>query len=66
MADESSRRGAGFAVAEESGLDPEPFFQAVEGGTLDLPCPRIKGKAAKEHGDKDLSATHLLSLPEQD
>lgn len=98
------------ALAEGVGLDPDLFFQAIEGGTLDLPYLRIKGKAiterdftpafrlalaakdadlvqrvaaehgldlplidamarrfaeaAKEHGDKDFSATYLLSAPQ--
>jgi 3-hydroxyisobutyrate dehydrogenase len=97
------------ALAEGFGLDPGLFFQAIEGGTLDLPYLRMKGKAmmerefspafrlalaakdaalvrqaaedhdmdlplvdaiarrlaqgAKEHGDKDFSATYLTSAP---
>jgi 3-hydroxyisobutyrate dehydrogenase len=97
------------ALAEGLDLDPGLFFKAVEGGTLDLPYLRIKGKAiterdftpafrlalaakdaglvrcaaaerdldlplieaialrfaeaAKEHGDKDFSATYLMSTP---
>ena len=100
-----------IALAEGAGLDPGLFFQAVEGGTLDLPYLRIKGKAiterdftpdfrlalaakdadlvhrlaaergldlplldaiarrfaegAKEHGDKDFSATYLTSAPQR-
>jgi 3-hydroxyisobutyrate dehydrogenase len=96
-----------LALAEGFGLDPGLFFQAIEGGTLDLPYLRMKGKAmierefspafrlalaakdaalvrqaaedhdmdlplvdaiarrlaqgAKEHGDKDFSATYLTS-----
>jgi len=95
------------ALAEGFGLDPGLFFQAIEGGTLDLPYLRMKGTAmmrrefspafrltlaakdaalvrqaaedhdmdlplidaiarrlaqgAKEHGDKDFSATYLTS-----
>jgi 3-hydroxyisobutyrate dehydrogenase len=98
-----------IALAEGLGLDPGLFFQAIEGGTLDLPYLRMKGKAmmqrdftpafqlklaakdaalvrqaaedhgmelplvetiaqrlaqgAKEHGDKDFSATYLTSTP---
>jgi len=98
-----------IALAEGLGLDPDLFFQAVEGGTLDLPYLRTKGKAmaerdftpafrltlaakdanlvrvaaesrgldlpvleaiaqrlaesAKEHGEKDFSATYLTSTP---
>jgi 3-hydroxyisobutyrate dehydrogenase len=99
------------AMAEGFDLDPHLFFQAIEGGTLDLPYLRMKGKAmmerdfppafrlelaakdgrlvrdaarehnmdlplveaiaqrltegAKEHGDKDFSATFLTSEPRQ-
>ena len=101
-----------IALAEGLGLDPALFFSAVDGGTLDLPYLRTKGKAmttreftpafrlalaakdaglarraaeernldlpliealarryaeaAKEHGDKDFSATYLLSTPNRD
>ncbi|HEY6496785.1 MAG TPA: NAD(P)-dependent oxidoreductase [Trebonia sp.] len=98
-----------IALSEGLGLDPALFFASVEGGPLDLPYLRLKGKAmtegdftpafrlalaardadlvrqaaaeheldlplldaiarrfaeaAKEHGDKDLSATYLISTP---
>jgi len=98
-----------IALAEGLDLDPHLFLKAVEGGTLDLPYLRIKGKAiterdftpafrlalaakdaelvrraaedhgldlplveaiarrfaegAREHGDKDFSATYLMSTP---
>jgi len=98
-----------IALAEGLDVDPDLFFQAIAGGTLDLPYLRMKGKAmtegdfapafrlalaakdaglvrraaeehdldlplteaiarrfgeaAKEHGDKDLGATYLLSTP---
>ena len=101
-----------IALAEGLDVDPGLFFQAIDGGPLDLPYLRIKGKAmtgrdftpdfrlalaakdaglarrsaeerdldlpliealarrfaeaAKEHGDKDLSATYLLSTPNRD
>ena len=101
-----------IALAEALGLDPALFFSAVDGGPLDLPYLRMKGKAmttreftpafrlalaakdaglarraaeerdldlpliealarryaeaAKEHGDKDFSATYLLSTPNPD
>jgi 3-hydroxyisobutyrate dehydrogenase len=101
-----------IALAEAFGLDPALLFRAVDGGTLDLPYLRMKGKAmternftpafrlalaakdaglarraaeerdldlplisalarryaeaAEEHGDKDFSATYLLSTPERD
>lgn len=98
-----------IALAEGLGLDPGLLFKALDGGTLDLPYLRIKGKAmlerdftpafrltlaakdagliraateargldlpvfdaiaqrlgdsAKEHGEKDFSATYLTSTP---
>lgn len=98
-----------IALAEGFGLDPQLFFEAVSGGSLDLPYLQIKGKAimsrdftpafqlklaakdaalvaeaaerhhvdapltrvlrdrlaegAREHGDKDMSATYLTSAP---
>jgi 3-hydroxyisobutyrate dehydrogenase len=98
-----------IALAEGLDLDPDLFFKAIEGGSLDLPYLRMKGQAmtrrdftpafrlalaakdaglvrraaedreldlplveaiarrlaeaAKEHGDKDFSATYLMSTP---
>jgi 3-hydroxyisobutyrate dehydrogenase len=37
-----------IAFAEGLGLDPSLIFEAVEGGTLDLPYLRIKGPAIME------------------
>jgi 3-hydroxyisobutyrate dehydrogenase len=100
-----------IALAEGLGLDPSLFFEAIEGGGLDLPYLRMKaqqiaerdftpsfrltlaakdaglvsesalqhgldlplfdliarrmGEGAKEHGDKDFSATYLTSAPER-
>ncbi len=100
-----------IALADGLGVDPALFFQAVEGGPLDLPYLRIKGQAmvkrdftpsfrlklaakdaalvtdaawqhgldlplmdllarrlgegAGEHGDDDISATYLTSVPER-
>lgn len=39
-----------IALAEGFGLDPGLFFAAIEGGPLDLPYLRIKGKAMAERG----------------
>jgi 3-hydroxyisobutyrate dehydrogenase len=98
-----------IALAEGLDLEPDLFFKAIEGGSLDLPYLRMKGQAmtgrdftpafrlalaakdaslvrraaeehdldlplieaiarrfaeaAKEHGDKDFSATYLVSTP---
>jgi 3-hydroxyisobutyrate dehydrogenase len=100
-----------IALAEGLDLDPDLFFKAIEGGSLDLPYLRMKGQAmtrrdftpafrlalaakdaglvrraaedrdldlplveaiarrfaeaAKEHGDKDFSATYLMSTPKR-
>jgi 3-hydroxyisobutyrate dehydrogenase len=100
-----------IALADGLGLHPGLLFQAIEGGTLDLPYLRMKAKAmterdfspafrlalaakdaglvreaaeehgldlpvldaialrlaegAKEHGDKDFSATYLTSTPKR-
>jgi 3-hydroxyisobutyrate dehydrogenase len=67
------------ALAEGLGLDPALLFEAVRGGTLDLPYLRIKGKAmternfdpsfsltmaAKDAGlVRDAAARHGLDLP---
>lgn len=37
-----------IALAEGLGLDPALFFQAIEGGSLDLPYLRMKGQAMTE------------------
>jgi 3-hydroxyisobutyrate dehydrogenase len=37
-----------FALAEGLGLDPQLFLDAIEGGALDLPYVRMKGKAIME------------------
>jgi 3-hydroxyisobutyrate dehydrogenase len=101
-----------IALAEGLGLDPGLLFEAIEGGALDLPYLRMKGKAiaernfepsfrltlaakdarlveesaqrhgidvplfgtirrrlaegAKNHGDKDMSATYWTSAPSRD
>ncbi|BBL80973.1 3-hydroxyisobutyrate dehydrogenase [Rubrobacter xylanophilus] len=40
--------GETFALAERLGVDPSSFFEAVEGGPLDLPYARVKGKMMAE------------------
>jgi 3-hydroxyisobutyrate dehydrogenase len=34
-----------IALAEGLGVDPQLFFDAIEGGALELPYLRLKGKA---------------------
>jgi len=40
--------GETFALAQKLGVDPSLFFEAVEGGPLDLPYARAKGKMMAE------------------
>jgi len=51
------------ALAEGFGLDPGLFFQAIEGGTLDLPYLRMKGKAMME---REFSPAFRLALAAKD
>ena len=52
-----------IALAEGLDLDPDLFFTAVEGGTLDLPYLRIKGKAMIE---RDFTPSFRLALAAKD
>jgi 3-hydroxyisobutyrate dehydrogenase len=52
-----------IALAEGLGLDPGLFFQAIEGGTLDLPYLRMKGKAMTE---RDFTPAFRLELAAKD
>jgi 3-hydroxyisobutyrate dehydrogenase len=52
-----------IALAEGLGLDPSLFFQAIEGGTLDLPYLRMKGKAMTE---RDFEPAFALKLAAKD
>lgn len=52
-----------IALAEGLGLDPGLFFQAIEGGTLDLPYLRMKGKAMM---DRDFTPAFRLALAAKD
>jgi len=52
-----------IALAEGLGLDPALFFQAIEGGTLDLPYLRMKGKAMTE---RDFSPAFRLKHAAKD
>jgi 3-hydroxyisobutyrate dehydrogenase len=51
------------AMAEGFDLDPHLFFQAIEGGTLDLPYLRMKGKAMME---RDFPPAFRLKLAAKD
>jgi 3-hydroxyisobutyrate dehydrogenase len=52
-----------IALAEGLGLDPGLFFRAIEGGTLDLPYLRMKGKAMTE---RDFTPAFRLKLAAKD
>jgi len=51
------------AMAEGFDLDPRLFFQAIEGGGLDLPYLRMKGKAMM---DRDFPPAFQLKLAAKD
>jgi 3-hydroxyisobutyrate dehydrogenase len=52
-----------FALAEGLGLDPQLLLDAIEGGTLDLPYLRMKGKAIME---RSFEPSFRLSLAAKD
>jgi 3-hydroxyisobutyrate dehydrogenase len=52
-----------LALAEALGVDPSRFFAAIEGGTLDLPYLRIKGRAMI---DRDFTPSFRLALAAKD
>jgi 3-hydroxyisobutyrate dehydrogenase len=52
-----------IALAEGLGLDPSLFFKAIEGGGLDLPYLRMKGRAMIE---RDFTPSFRLTLAAKD
>jgi 3-hydroxyisobutyrate dehydrogenase len=52
-----------IALAEGLGLDPSLFFQAIEGGALDLPYLRMKGQAIAK---RDFTPSFRLTLAAKD
>lgn len=52
-----------IALAEGLGLDPSLLFEAIEGGGLDLPYLRMKGKAILE---RDFEPSFRLTLAAKD
>jgi 3-hydroxyisobutyrate dehydrogenase len=52
-----------IALAEGFGLDPALFFQAIEGGPLDLPYLRMKGQAMTQ---RDFTPSFSLRLAAKD
>ena len=52
-----------IALADALGVDPSLFFQAIEGGSLDLPYLRMKGQAMIKH---DFTPSFRLALAAKD
>ena len=52
-----------IALAEGLGVDPDLFFEAVDGGPLDLPYLRLKGRAIVE---RDFEPSFSLTLAAKD
>ncbi|HEY2656332.1 MAG TPA: NAD(P)-dependent oxidoreductase [Solirubrobacteraceae bacterium] len=52
-----------IALAQGLGVDPALFFEAIEGGTLDLPYLRLKSKAILDH---DFQPMFRLKLAAKD
>lgn len=52
-----------IALAEGAGVDPGLFFEAIEGGTLDLPYLRVKGQAMVT---RDFTPDFRLTLAAKD
>ena len=55
-----------IAVAQALDVDPQRFFDAVQGGPLDLPYARLKGKAMIERRFDDPSFRLALSRKDAD
>jgi 3-hydroxyisobutyrate dehydrogenase len=53
-----------IALARATGVDPQVFFDAIEGGALDLPYAHMKGGAMAEESFDDVS--FALSLARKD
>jgi 3-hydroxyisobutyrate dehydrogenase len=53
-----------LSLAEGLGVDPQTFFDATEGGALDLPYSRLKGPAMMQRDFSDVSFS--LSLARKD
>jgi 3-hydroxyisobutyrate dehydrogenase len=55
-----------IALAQAVGVDPERFFDAVEGGPLDLPYARLKGAAMIERAFEDPAFRLALARKDAD
>jgi 3-hydroxyisobutyrate dehydrogenase len=54
------------SLAEVLGIDPERFFEAIDGGPLDLPYARLKGRAMIERSFDDPAFRLALSRKDAD
>jgi 3-hydroxyisobutyrate dehydrogenase len=55
-----------ISLAEASGVDPQRFFDAIEGGPLDLPYARVKGRMMIERAFGDPQFRLALSRKDAD
>lgn len=55
-----------IALMEGLGVDPETFFDAIEGGALDLPYARMKGPAMIKRAFDDVSFRLALARKDAD
>jgi 3-hydroxyisobutyrate dehydrogenase len=55
-----------IALAESLNVDPQVFFDAIEGGTLDLPYAKLKGHAMIERSFEDASFRLALARKDAD
>lgn len=55
-----------IALAESLNVDPEVFFDAIAGGTLDLPYAKLKGHAMIERSFEDASFRLALARKDAD
>ncbi len=55
-----------ISLAQGLGIDPQLFFDAVEGGGLDLPYARLKGRAMIERTFRDASFRLALARKDAD
>lgn len=55
-----------ISLAESLDVDPQVFFDAIEGGTLDLPYARMKGSAMIEKDFDEVSFRLALSRKDAD
>lgn len=55
-----------IGLAQALGVDPQVFFEAIEGGPLDLPYAKLKGGAMIKHAFDDVSFRLALARKDTD